>query len=85
LLLDIGNLLDSPERAMSHSLIPALIGHICATAKRDLLALPVRIGGLEITNPCHIAASEYEASAISEPLVDEIAAHTHKIPDDHAM
>ena len=37
----------------------------------DLLALPVRMGGLGITNPCHSAASEYEAStAITEPLVE---------------
>ena len=38
-------------------------------AECDFLALPVRMGGVEITNPCHIAALEYNAStAITEPL-----------------
>ena len=44
------------------------------------------MGGLGITNPCHIAASEYEAStAITEPRAEEIAAQTHELPDDHAI
>ena len=51
-----------------------------------MLALPVRMGGLGITNPCHIAASEYEAStAITGPLVEQIVAQTHELPDDHAI
>ena len=48
------------------------------------------MGGLGITNPCHIAASEYEAStAITEPLVEQVVAQTqggtHELPDDHAI
>ena len=44
------------------------------------------MGGLGITNPCHIAASEYEAStAITGPLVEQIVAQTHELPDDHAI
>ena len=44
------------------------------------------MGGLRITNPCHIAASEYEAStAITEPLVEQIVPQTHELPDDHAV
>ena len=55
-------------------------------AERDLLALPVRMGGLGITNPCHIAGSEYEASiAITGPPVEQIVAQTHELPDDHAI
>ena len=42
------------------------------------------MGGLGITNPCCIAASEYEASiAITEPL--EIVAQTHELPDDRVI
>ena len=40
------------------------------------------MGGLGITNPCHTAASEYEAStALTEPLVEQIVAQTHELPD----
>ena len=42
--------------------------------------------GLGITNPCHIATSEYEAStAISEPLMEQIVAQTHELLDDYAI
>ena len=53
----------------------AIIGH-CTPAERGLLALAIRIGGLGITNPCHIAASKYEASiATTEPPVEQYGAH----------
>ena len=82
-LPDIEDLL---ERAMSHALIPAVTGHICTLAEPDLLALAVRMSGLGITNPCHVAASEYEAStAITEPLVEQMVAQTHELPDDYAI
>ena len=43
-------------------------------------------GGLGITNPCHIAASEYEASiAITERPVEQTVAHTQELPDDRAI
>ena len=64
----------------------AIIGHTCTPAERCLLALPVRMGGLGITNPCHIAASEYEASiAITERPFEQIVAHTQELPDDRAI
>ena len=44
------------------------------------------MGGLGITNPCNIAASENEAStATTEPLVEQIMAQTHEFPDDRAV
>ena len=44
------------------------------------------MGGLGITNPCNIAASENEAStATTEPLVEQIMAQTHELPDDRAV
>ena len=51
-----------------------------------MLALPGRIGGLGVTKPCHTAASKYEAStAITEPLVEQIVAQTHELPDDYEI
>ena len=42
--------------------------------------------GFGITNPCHIAASEYEASiAILEPLFEKIVAYTYELLDDRAV
>ena len=85
-LPDIEELLEPLERAIRHTLIPAITGHTCTPAERDFLALPVRMGGLGITNPCHIATSEYQAStAVTEPLVEQIVAQTHELPDDHAI
>ena len=45
-LPDIENLLQPLERAISDVLIPSLIGRNCSEAERDLVALPVRMGGL---------------------------------------
>ena len=44
-LPDIEDLLEPLERSISHALIPAITGHTCTPAERDLLALPVRMGG----------------------------------------
>ena len=44
------------------------------------------MGGLGITNLCHIAASESKAStAMTEPLVKQIVVQTHKLQDNHAI
>ena len=49
-LPDIGNLLQPLERAISDVLIPSLTGRNCSEAERDLVALPVRMGGLGLIN-----------------------------------
>ena len=51
-LPDIEDLLEPLERARSVSLIPAITGHTCTPAQCDLLALPARLGGLGLINPC---------------------------------
>ena len=56
---DIEDLLEPLERAIGNVLIPAMTGHICTPAERELLALPVRLGGLSLTNPCRNATKEY--------------------------
>ena len=45
-LPDIENLLQPLERAPSDVLIPSLIGRTFSEVERDLVALPVRMGGL---------------------------------------
>ena len=50
-LPDIENLLQPLECAISDVLIPLLIGRNCSEAERDLVALPVCMGGLGLINP----------------------------------
>ena len=61
-LPDIENLLQPLERAISNVLIPLLIGRNCSEAERDLVALPVRLGGLGLINPSDSVDAEYSAS-----------------------
>ena len=82
-LPDIENLLQPLERAISDVLIPSLIGRNCSEAERDLVALPVRIGGLGLINPSDSADAEYSASIrVSAPLVSKIEAQSHETPEE---
>ena len=68
------------------STVQKLSGRHSNTSGRHDFPPNLWMGGLGITNPCHIAASEYEAStAITGPLVEQIVAQTHELPDDHAI
>ena len=50
------------EKAISHQLIPALIGHpTLASNARALLGLPCRLGGMGLSNPA--AGAEHNQSA----------------------
>ena len=76
------DLLEPLEHAISHALIPAVRGDTCTPTE----GTPIRMGGLGITNPCHIAASEYEAStATTEPIVEQIVLQTQEFPGDCAI
>lgn len=71
------------ECAIGNVLIPAMTGHTCTPAEPELLALPVRLGGLDLANPCRNATKEYEASIrVTEPLVKQIEAQALELPDD---
>ena len=60
-----------------------MTGHTCTPAERELLALPVRLGGLGLTNPCRNATKEYKASIrVTQPLVKQIEAQALELPDD---
>ena len=66
-----------------------MVDHNCSPVERDILALPVRIGGTGVANPCNEAPLEYLASSkITAPLVERIQLQLHELPDDseiHAL
>ncbi|XP_048582339.1 uncharacterized protein LOC5520811 isoform X2 [Nematostella vectensis] len=85
-LPDIEDLLLPLERAISDTLIPSLTERTCTQAERDLLALPVRFGGLGITNPADEASLEFTASTkVCGPLAEQIKQQTHELPCDDAV
>ena len=55
-LPDVDELLEPLERAVADSLIPSITNHNCWNEQRNLLSLPVRFGGMGITNPQEDAA-----------------------------
>ena len=59
------------ETAIHRHLIPAITGHSpCSTEERELLELPVRLGGLRINYPVSDADNFYSNSeAITKHLV----------------
>ena len=82
-LRDIGNLLQPLERAISDVLLPSLIGRKCSEAERDLVAFPVRMGGLGLINLSKSADVEHSASIrVSAPLVSKIEAQSHETPEE---
>ena len=57
------------EDAIRTKLIPSLTGQHCGQQTRDILALPIRLGGLGLVNPTSLAETEYARSKhITEPL-----------------
>ena len=72
---DIADLLKPLEETIQQHLIPALTGRPpCSREERDLLALPVRLGGMGITNPVSTSHRNFEASTrLTSPLVATIA------------
>ena len=83
ILPDIGNLLQPLEHAISDVLIASLIGRNCSEAARDLVVLPVRMGGLWLINPSDSADAEYSASIrVRTPLVSKIEEQSHETPEE---
>ena len=72
-------MLEPLEHAISDVLIPALLEHPVTETERDLLALPVRMGGLGLVNPVNQSRQEYEDSA---PLVKQIVKQAAEPPND---
>ena len=85
-LPDIEDLLAPLEHAITDALIPSIAGHNCAQVERELLALPVRMGGMGLTNLSQVAALEYVAlTKISGPLAQQRKWQTHEPPDNNAI
>ena len=68
------HLLRQLENAIQQKLIPSITGRPpCSQLERDLLSLPVKVGGTGLTNPTAFADIEFEASKeISATLIDQI-------------
>ncbi|PFX13801.1 putative trafficking protein particle complex subunit 2 [Stylophora pistillata] len=82
-LPNVQDILEPLEEAISQVLIPAIVGRKCSKLDRDVLALPVRLGGLSLSNPCHEAAREHASSIqVTSSLVEHIMAQTHQQPDE---
>ena len=83
-LPDIEDLLEPLEHAIADVLMLSIMDHHCTTlSERDLLALPIRLGGLGIINPRQDADLQYQASMkTTVPLVKKIVSQVHETPDD---
>ena len=80
---DIQHLLLPLETAIHQHFIPALTRREpCSMAERDLLALPVRLGGMGLVNPVSDSPYAFEGSKhITAPFVVLIIMHTGSPPD----
>ena len=76
---DIGDLLKPVENAIRQRFLPSLTGqNAFNNADRDLMALPVRFGGLGIIDPCRQSTANNNASEkITAPLVALILQQSH--------
>ena len=69
----ISHLFGPLEECIRQKFIPAIIGRNVSDNERELLSLPVRLGGLGIVNPTETADREYQASRkITEDLANII-------------
>ena len=55
-LPDIAPFLEPLERAIADLLVPAITEHVTTQEERDLLEIPVRLGGLGLVNPARTAS-----------------------------
>ena len=70
------------EQVIRFNLIPSLTGKIALNdLERNMLALPIRHGGLGIVDPSLISSSSYQASiAVSSPITNLILDQCQQIP-----
>ena len=62
-------------------LIPAITERKCDQLDRNILALPVCLGGLALGNPSLEARREYASSVkVTKPLVEQIVSQSHQLP-----
>ena len=84
---DIADLLQPLEDVIHQCFIPILFGRLpCSSTERDLYALPVRLGGLGLINPCSAVSSSFrDSEKLTAPLVALLTAQcmTHTVDRDH--
>ena len=68
----ISHLFSPLEDAIRGKLIPAILGRSINDVERDILALPLRYGGLGIQNPVLTADREYKASKLITQQLTEM-------------
>lgn len=74
---DIADLLNPLEEAIQQHLIPALTGRPpCSKEERDLLALPIRLGGMGITNLASIHITT-RLRSLNETNITHSCYHRH--------
>ena len=74
------------ERVIADALVPSITEHNCTQAELELLPLPVRMGGMGLTNPSQVAALEYVASTnIFGPLAVQKKSQLHELPDENEI
>ena len=74
--------LEPLERATVDLIVPAITEHVTTQEERDLLELPVRLGGFGLFNPARTASKEYDASIkITGSLVRQIIKQAHEPTD----
>ena len=79
----IADLLEPLERAISDVRIPVLLKHQVTETERDLLALPVCMGGRGLVNPFNQSQQKYEASIkATAPLMRQIDKQAVEPPND---
>ena len=78
---EIGDLLCPLEEAIRHRFLTALTGKTALTdIERDLLALPVRLGGMGISNPTKQASQHHSTSIrVTAPLVAIISQQSSSV------
>ena len=65
---DLGDLLHPLEEATARDFIPALVGKEVTDEVRELLALPARLGGLDISIATQKSGDLYDSSTIVTQL-----------------
>ena len=80
---NIGNLLQPLEEVIRRKFLPSLTGQNAFNdVTRDLLALPIRLGGLGIANPSSESSVQYATSKlITAPLTALIVEQAHSLPN----
>ena len=82
-LPDFQDLVEPLENAISPMLIPEITERKCNQLDRNILALPVRLGGLGLGDPSLEARREYASSVkVTKPLVEQIVSQSHQLPED---